>query len=91
MSTLREEWTELETKIDTVTEEIGRISRSNEGCKRLMGVPGIGPIISTALVAAVGNAAAINGGVGYEAIIISGQLAEQISQGKFIPLLRAGN
>ena len=56
LSTLREEWTELETKIDTVTGEIGRISRSNEGCRRLMGVPGIGPIISTALVAAVGNA-----------------------------------
>jgi transposase len=45
-----------------VTEEIGRISRSKEGCKRLMGVPGIGPIISTALVAAVGNAAAFRKG-----------------------------
>ena len=62
LSTLREEWTELETKIDTVTNEIGRISRSNEGCKRLMEVPGIGPIISTALVAAVGNATAFKKG-----------------------------
>lgn len=52
---LREEWEELATKISKVTEEIGRVSRSNEGCKRLMGVPGIGPIIATALVAAVGN------------------------------------
>ena len=59
---LREEWLELETKIGTMTEEIGRISRSNEGCKRLMGVPGIGPIISTALVAAVGHAAAFRKG-----------------------------
>jgi transposase len=62
LSTLREEWTELETKIDAVTDEIGRISRSNEGCKRLMGVPGIGPIISTALIAAVGNATAFKKG-----------------------------
>jgi transposase len=62
LSALREEWEELETKIGTVTEEIGRISRSNEVCKRLTGIPGIGPIISTALVAAVGNAAAFRTG-----------------------------
>ncbi len=62
LSALREEWGELEAKISTVTEEISRISRSNEGCKRLMGIPGIGPIISTALVAAVGNAAAFRTG-----------------------------
>jgi transposase len=59
---LREEWVELEKKICAMTEEIGRISRSNEGCRRLMGVPGIGPIISTALVAAVGNATAFRKG-----------------------------
>ena len=62
LSALREEWEELEAKIGTVTEEIGRISRSNEACKRLTGIPGIGPIISTALVAAVGNAAAFRTG-----------------------------
>jgi transposase len=56
LSTLREEWKELEEKITDVTGEISGISRSNESCKRLMGIPGIGPIISTALVAAVGNA-----------------------------------
>ncbi len=32
-----------------------------------------------------------DGGVGYEAMIITGQLASNISQGKFIPLLRAGS
>jgi transposase len=45
-----------------MTEDIGRISRSDEGCKRLTGVPGIGPIISTALVAAVGDASAFRKG-----------------------------
>ncbi len=59
---LREEWEELEIKISNVTEEIGRVSRSDEGCKRLMGIPGIGPIISTALVAAVGNASSFHKG-----------------------------
>jgi transposase len=58
--TLREEWIELESRIDRVTEEIGRISRSKEGCKRLMGVPGMSPIIST--VAAIGNASAFKKG-----------------------------
>jgi transposase len=62
LSALREEWGELETKISNVTEEIGRISRTNEGCKRLRAIPGIGPIISTALVAAVGNATAFRTG-----------------------------
>jgi transposase len=38
------------------------MSRSNELCKRLTGIPGIGPIISSALVAAVGNAAAFRTG-----------------------------
>lgn len=61
-SALRDEWGELEAKIATVTEEIGRISRSNEGCKRLRAIPGIGPIISTALIAAVGNATAFKSG-----------------------------
>lgn len=32
-----------------------------------------------------------DGGVGYEAMVITGQLASNISQGKFIPLLRAGS
>ena len=62
LSALREEWGELESKISDVTAEIGRISRSNERCKRLMEIPGIGPIISTALVAAVGNATAFRAG-----------------------------
>lgn len=62
LSALRQEWEELETKIAAMTEEISSISRSNESCKRLMGVPGIGPIISTALVAAVGNATSFRKG-----------------------------
>jgi hypothetical protein len=31
--------------------------RGREGCQRLMTVPGVGPIISSAVVAAIGNAA----------------------------------
>jgi transposase len=59
---LREEWEQLELKIDTMTEEIGRIARSHDGCRRLMEIPGIGPIVSTALVAAIGNGTAFRRG-----------------------------
>jgi transposase len=62
LNALRDEWVELEHKVDTVTGEIGRISRSNQACKRLMGIPGVGPIVSTALVAAIGNATSFRRG-----------------------------
>src|SRR5512144_1757864 len=35
-----------------------RPSRADEGCQQLITVPGIGPIISSAMVAAIGNGAA---------------------------------
>jgi transposase len=59
---LRDEWEQLEQNIDTITKEIGQIARVNDGCQRLMGIPGIGPIVSTALVAAIGNGATFRKG-----------------------------
>ena len=37
------------------TSEIKEVSETEESCQRLMTIPGIGPIISTAVVAAVGT------------------------------------
>ena len=45
-----------------MTGEISLLSRSNQACKRLMGIPAVGPIISTALVAAVGDATSFRRG-----------------------------
>jgi transposase len=39
----------------TVSNEIETLSRQDDGARRLMTVPGIGPIISTATVAAIGS------------------------------------
>ena len=41
--------------IATVSNEIETVSEQDDGAKRLMTVPGIGPIISTATVAAIGS------------------------------------
>ena len=56
------DWQELDELIETITGEIEMISKSEENCQRLMSVPGIGPIISTAIVAAIGTGDAFGRG-----------------------------
>jgi hypothetical protein len=41
-----------------MTDEIEALAHADEGCQQLITVPGIGPIISSAMVAAIGNGAA---------------------------------
>lgn len=59
---LYEDWLWLDERIETVTNEIEEISRREANCQRLMSVPGIGPIISTAIVAAIGTGEAFERG-----------------------------
>jgi len=49
------DWRYLDERIETVSNEIETLSEQDDGAKRLMTVPGIGPIISTATVAAIGS------------------------------------
>jgi transposase len=49
------DWRHLDGRIETVSDEIKMLSEQDDGAKRLMTVPGIGPIISTATVAAIGS------------------------------------
>lgn len=53
---LCEDWRRLDIWIDDLTEEIELLANEDACCKRLMTVPGIGPTISSAIVAAVGDA-----------------------------------
>ncbi|WP_322063413.1 IS110 family transposase [Paraburkholderia sp. J63] len=55
---LRRRWLALDEEIDTASAEITQIARESELCRRVSTVPGVGPVISTALVAAVGNGTA---------------------------------
>ncbi len=59
---LWQEWKQLQSDITEVSEEIERISNQDEGCRRLRQIPGVGPLVSTATVAAIGNGAAFRKG-----------------------------
>src|SRR3979409_1288901 len=52
------DWRQLDERIETVTDEIETLAKSDDSCRRVMTVPGIGPIISSAMVAAIGSGAA---------------------------------
>jgi transposase len=56
------EWKQLESDIETASDEIERIAGEDEACKRLRQIPGVGPLVSTATVAAIGNGAAFRKG-----------------------------
>ena len=64
---LREEWRQLDGAIREADDELATLARESEACSRLTQVPGIGPVTATALVAAVGNAAAFRTGRGLAA------------------------
>jgi transposase len=49
------DWRRLDERIEGLSREIQTIARQDAGCDRLMSVPGIGPIISSAMVAAIGS------------------------------------
>ncbi len=51
---LASDWRRLDERIEGLSGEIEAIAHRDAGCERLMSVPGIGPIISSATVAAIG-------------------------------------
>src|SRR6476619_5851969 len=52
---LIQDWRRLDERIAAVSSEIEAIAKRDESCQRLMSVPGVGPIVSSAVVAAIGN------------------------------------
>ena len=52
---LASDWRRLDARIDGLSGEIEELAKRDAGCERLMSVPGIGPIISSAMVAAIGT------------------------------------
>ena len=55
---LATDWRQLDERIEAVTDEIETLAKSDDSCRRVMTVPGIGPIISSAMVAAIGSGGA---------------------------------
>src|SRR5262249_3111084 len=56
------DWRRLDERIEGLSSEIEVLARQDAGCERLMSVPGIGPIISSAIVAAIGGGDAFSKG-----------------------------
>ena len=59
---LTSDWRRLDERIEGLSGEIEAIARHDIGCERLMSVPGVGPIISSAMVAAIGAGDAFSKG-----------------------------
>lgn len=59
---LYEDWLWLDERIESTSSEIELISKREANCLRLMSIPGIGPMISTAMVAAIGTGEAFERG-----------------------------
>jgi transposase len=76
---LYEDWLWYDERIEGLSSEIETISRREASCNRLMSVPGIGPIISTAMVAAIGTGEAFDRGRDFSAWL--GLVPRQYSTG----------
>ena len=73
------DWRRLDERIECVTEEIELLAHGTESCRQLMTIPGIGPIIASAMVAAIGNGAAFAKGRDFAAWL--GLVPKQMSTG----------
>jgi transposase len=59
---LWQEWKGLNSDIECVSDEIDAIAGQDAACQRLRQIPGVGPLVATATVAAIGNGAAFRKG-----------------------------
>ena len=87
-----QEWKQIEVDIKAITDEIERISNEDALCRRLRQIPGFGPLVSTATVAAIGNGAAFRRGRDFAAWV--GVVPRQYSTGgkqKLFGISKRGN
>jgi len=73
------DWRHLDARIERLSGEIETLARQDRHCERLMSVPGIGPIISSAMVAAIGTGEMFSKGRDFGAWL--GLIPKQISTG----------
>ena len=76
---LSADWRRLNARIEDLSSEIEALARQDKGCERLMSVPGIGPLIASAMVAAIGNGTAFAKGRDFAAWL--GLVPKQMSAG----------
>src|ERR1700739_2144875 len=79
LALLWNEWKDLEQQLVDLNQEVERIASSDAACRRLRQIPGIGPLVATAIVASIGNGAAFRRGREFAAWL--GLLPNQHSTG----------
>ena len=62
LAELKQELEQLAEKIDRADKSIEKIARENESCRRLVAMPGVGPVTATAIIATIGSGAAFRKG-----------------------------
>jgi transposase len=89
---LWQEWQYLDSQIDRISAAIAEVAESDVACQRLRKIPGVGPLVSTATVAAIGNGAAFQRGRDFAAWL--GLVPKQHSTGgkaKLLGITKRGN
>lgn len=76
---------ELDSLIDGIEKQLNSVARQDETCARLMEIPGVGPLIATAAVATMGDAAAFKSGREFAAYV--GLVPRQTGSGGKVRLL----
>lgn len=76
---LWEEWLATECAVKALTRDLERLAREDEACQRLMTVPGVGPLVATAMIAAVADGSAFGRGRDFAAWL--GLVPRQMSTG----------
>ena len=89
---LWQEWKGLQLQIESLNADLEQIASSNPSCVRLQQIPGVGPLVSTAVVSAIGNGAAFKKGREFAAWL--GLVPRQWSTGgkaKLLGISKRGN
>jgi len=73
------DWRRLDERIEHITAEIEVLAQGSESRRQLMTVPGVGPIIASAMVAAIGNGTTFAKGRDFAAWL--GLIPKQMSTG----------
>jgi transposase len=89
---LWQEWKGLQLQIESLNTDLEQIASSDPTCVRLQQIPGVGPLVSTAVVSAIGNGAAFKKGREFAAWL--GLIPRQGSTGgktKLLGISKRGN
>jgi transposase len=89
---LWQEWKVLASQIEAISGQIERIAQQDAVCQRLQQIPGVGPLVATATVAAIGNGSAFVRGRDFAAWL--GLVPRQHSTGgkaKLLGISKRGN